>query len=301
MALLTCAFAPVTAQVVEDFDIRFQAQQNGGIQLLANTTMYCGDGFNCTQAQEAMPFEFPQDNNNGHQMQYYDGDNDPETWCSSSDSLSLGTCADISFAGLYWAGRLGNGNVPNEDLRDQVKIRASDADPYIDIEAEGEWEFDASGVDNYCCFADITDWVAGNPVNARYTVANVIATQNNSSWGGWVLVVVYQDALEPMRNLTVFDGLAMITNGWGVGGDNSTVDVPISGFLTPPTGPVDLQLGVVAYDGDRGEGGDQLGFDGAGNFEYISDATHDINNVFNSTHSTDGVMNPWREPAFNNT
>ena len=83
--------------------------------------------------------------------------------------------------------------------------------PYIDIEAEGEWEFNASGVANYCCFADITDWVAGNPVNARYTVANVIATENNSSWGGWVLVIVYQDALEPMRNLTVFDGLAMIT------------------------------------------------------------------------------------------
>ena len=200
---------------------------------------------------------------------------------------------------MYWAGRLGNGFVPNEDLRNQVKIRANNADPYIDIEAEGEWEFNASGVANYCCFADITDWVAGNPVNARYTVANVIATENNSSWGGWVLVIVYQDALEPMRNLTVFDGLAMITMSGG--GSTLQVDVPISGFLTPPNGPVDLQLGVVAYDGDRGEGGDQLGFDGAGTVEYISDATHDIDNVFNSTHSTDGVMNPWREPAFNNT
>ena len=300
-SLLAASIEPTYAQVVEDFDIRFQAQQNGGIQFLANTTMSCGDSFNCTEAQQALPFEFPQSNNNNHNMQYYDGDDNPNTWCSSSDSLSLGACAEISFAGLYWAGRLGNGFVPNEDLRDQVKIRASDTDPYIDIEAEGEWEFDASGVDNYCCFTDITDWVASNPVNARYTVANVIATENNSSWGGWVLVIVYQDALEPMRNLTVFDGLAIITAGWGGGGDNSTVDVPISGFLTPPFGPVDLQLGVVAYDGDRGEGGDQLGFDGAGNFEYISDATHDIDNVFNSTHSTNGVMNPWREPAFNNT
>ena len=75
---------------------------------------------------------------------------------------------------------------------------------------------------------------------------------------------VYADAAEPMRNLTVFDGLAMITSGWGGGGDNSTVDVPISGFLTPPFGPVDLNLGVVAYDGDRGSSGDQLGFDGTG-------------------------------------
>ena len=166
-ALLGFAWLPAYAQVVEDFDIRFQAQQNGGIQFLANTTMYCGSGFNCTEAQQALPFEFPQSNNNNHSMQYYDGDNDPETWCSSSDSLSLGTCAEISFAGLYWAGRLGNGFVPNESLRDQVKIRASDDNAYIDIQAEGEWEFDASGVDNYCCFADITDWVSSNPVNAR--------------------------------------------------------------------------------------------------------------------------------------
>lgn len=290
-----------TAQIVEPFDIRFQTQQNGGIQFLANTTMFCGTGSACVSAQQAMPFEFPQDNNNGHQMQYYDGDSDPATWCSSSDSLSLGTCAQISFAGLYWAGRLGNGPVPNEDMRDQVKIRYADSEPYIDVQADGEWEFDASSVDNYCCFADVTEWVANNPMNARYTVANVIADQDNSSWGGWVLVIVYADALEPMRNMTVFDGLAMITAGWGGGANNSTVDVPISGFLTPPIGPVDLQLGVVAYDGDRGEGGDQLAFNGAGSFEYISDATHDVDNVFNSTHSTDGVMNPWREPAFNNT
>ena len=287
-----------SAQIVQAFDIRYQAQQNGGIQFLANTTMYCGTGSPCTAAQQAMPITgWPQENNNAHNMQYYDGDADPDTWCASSDSLALGTCAEISFAGLYWAGRLGNGFVPNENLKDQVKIRADDGDPYIDITADEEYAFNASNVDNYCCFADITAWVASNPVNARYTVANVIADEDNSSWGGWVLVIVYEDALEPMRNLTLFDGLAVIT---GFGGNN-VVDVPISGFLTPPLGPVDLQLGVVAFDGDRGEGGDQLGFNGTGTVEYISDATHDINNVFNSTHSTDGVMNPWREPAFNNT
>ncbi len=286
------------AQVVEDFEIRYQAQQNGGIQFLANTTMYCGTGSACTAAQQAMPITgWPQDNNNGHSMEYFDGDNDPDTWCSSSDSLALGPCAEVSFAGLYWAGRLGNGFVPNAAMRDQVKIRASDTDPYIDVFAEQEIEFNASQVSNYCCYADITDWVSGNPTNARYTVANVISREASSCWGGWVLVIVYEDALAPMRNLTLFDGLAMITGS----GNNNVVDVPISGFLTPPLGPVDLQLGVVAFDGDRGEDGDQLGFNGTGNVEYISDATHELNNAFNSTHSTNGTMNPWRQPAFNNT
>ncbi|MDA9019303.1 PKD domain-containing protein [Flavobacteriales bacterium] len=304
-ALLGLAFLfgnELQAQVVEDFEIRFQTQQNGGIQFLANTSLYCGTGSQCVQAQNAMPITgFPQDNNNDHNMVYFNSDDDASTWSSSSDSLSLGICAEISFAGLYWAGRLGNGFVANEALKDQVKIKAADGDAYIDVFAEESIDFDASNTDNYCCFADITEWASNNPVNARYTVANVVADQDDSSWGGWVLILVYADAAEPMRNLTVFDGLAMITAGWNGGADNSTVDVPISGFLTPPFGPVDLNLGVVAYDGDRGSSGDQLGFDGTGSFNYIEDATHDVNNVFNSTHSTGGIMNPWRVPAFNNT
>ncbi|MGB1076028.1 MAG: PKD domain-containing protein [Flavobacteriales bacterium] len=288
---------PLLAQVIEDFDIRYQAQQNGGILFLANTTMHCGSGSNCTEAQEAMPFDWPQDNNNGHNMQYLDMDNDPSTWSSSSDSVSLGVCAEITFAGLYWAGRLGNGSPPDEEFLDQVKISAGSGSPYIDVFADETLYFDASGVDNYCCFADLTDWVSQNPTNTQYSIGNVVSVQGNSSWGGWVLILAYSDALSPMRNLTVFDGVAVITmSGW----DNDIVDVPISGFQTPPFGPVDLQLGVIAYDGDRGEGGDQLGFNGNGNFIYIEDETHDINNVFNSTHSTNGNMNPWREPAFNN-
>ena len=55
LALVFVAYwATGTAQVVEDFDIRFQAQQNGGIQFLANTTMYCGGSFNCTEAQRGL-------------------------------------------------------------------------------------------------------------------------------------------------------------------------------------------------------------------------------------------------------
>jgi gliding motility-associated-like protein/uncharacterized repeat protein (TIGR01451 family) len=290
------------AQVVEDFGIRHQTQQNGGIQFLANTSLYCGTGNQCVQAQNALPITgFPQDDNNDHDMVYFNSDSDSQTWSSSSDSLSLGICAEISFAGLYWAGRLGNGFVANEALKDQVKIKAANEDAYIDVFADESIDFNASNTDNYCCFADVTEWASNNPTNARYTVANVVADQDDSSWGGWVLIIVYADAAEPMRNLTVFDGLAMITYSWGGGGDNSTVDVPISGFLTPPFGPVSLNLGVVAYDGDRGSAGDQLGFDGTGTFTYIEDATHDINNVFNSTHSTGGIMNPWRVPAFNNT
>ena len=40
--LFLTANGTLRAQVVEDFGVRFQAQQNGGIQFLANTSLYCG-------------------------------------------------------------------------------------------------------------------------------------------------------------------------------------------------------------------------------------------------------------------
>ena len=82
---LLCLTAKGTlrAQVVADFGVRFQAQQNGGIQFLANTSLYCGTGSQCVQAQNALPITgFPQDNNNDHNMVYFNSDSDPDTWSS---------------------------------------------------------------------------------------------------------------------------------------------------------------------------------------------------------------------------
>ncbi|WP_309640571.1 hypothetical protein, partial [Flavobacterium sp.] len=51
-------------------------------------------------------------NNNGQYMTYVDTDNDPNTWNSSSSTLTLSTengavpsCSNIVYAGLYWTGK----------------------------------------------------------------------------------------------------------------------------------------------------------------------------------------------------
>ena len=61
---------------------------------------------------------------------------------------------------------------------------------------------------------------------------------------------------------------------------------PINGFLTPPSGPVNFELGVVAYDGDRQSTGDQMKFNGSGSFLNIQDPIHNPTNLFNSTIPT---------------
>ncbi|MCX6209174.1 MAG: hypothetical protein NTZ59_06615 [Bacteroidetes bacterium] len=75
--------------------------------------------------------------------------------------------------------------------------------------------------------------------------------------GSWTIVVVYGNQLQNMKQLTVFDGLANVSG-------SNVVNVPVSGFLTPPTGPVNFELGTYVHDGDRGLTGDQMLFSGNG-------------------------------------
>jgi uncharacterized repeat protein (TIGR01451 family) len=82
---------------------------------------------------------------------------------------------------------------------------------------------------------------------------------------------------------------------------NSKLDIPISGFVTPLAGPVTFELGVIALDGDRETIGDQLQFNGAGTFVNISDALHNTNNFFNSMIAENGVITPFRNPNYSNS
>ena len=69
-------------------------------------------------------------------------------------------------------------------------------------------------------------------------------------YAGWTLVVAYEDLTQPPRNLTVDDGFITVSSG------SPPITIPVSGFRTPPTGPVRTTLGFVAYEGDAGLTGD---------------------------------------------
>ena len=81
-------------------------------------------------------------------------------------------------------------------------------------------------------FADVTSLVAAAG-NGTYTVADVQAGTGMDRYAGWSLVVVYANAAEMTRNVTVFDGFQIVN------GATPTIDISVSGFLTPPSGAVD--------------------------------------------------------------
>ena len=281
----------LSAQLFDPFDIRFVTSQKGGITMLSNVSVSCGSSGGCASAVAQVPPNGNSSNEN-FSMSYIDIDGLSSTFMSSSDSLNLDDCSEISWAGLYWSAEI-NSNVPGFNTRNTVKL-AVNSGFYQSLIADEMVDAFTISHPSYHCFKDITSIVQSAGIKARFTIADITTQTGNNKFGGWTIVVVYKNIYNSMRNLSVFDGFGSI----GLG---NTLDIPITGFTTPLAGPVNFELGVVAHEGDRGASGDQLRFNGAGNNVQISDALHNATNLFNSTISNGAVLTPFRNPNFNNT
>jgi uncharacterized repeat protein (TIGR01451 family) len=282
------------AQLVQPFSVRYQTTQKGGIVFLANNALSCAAnpttaGGTCQTGTAALPPAGTYKDNDYNAV-YVDIDGNASTFQSSSDSLNLASCSSISWAGLYWAadGVAAQGNA-------NIKLKVNNG-AYQTIVADQKL-LNTAGYTSYHNFKDITSIVQAAGTKSRFTLADIPTNGIGASnqWGSWMIAVVYKNELEKMRQLTVFDGLASVSG-------SLVVDVPISGFLTPPTGPVSFEIGDYTHDGDRSLTGDQALWMGNGSgFVNIFDGLNPINDVMNSTVSNKGVLTPFRIPNLNNT
>ncbi|WP_408032583.1 DUF6923 family protein, partial [Tenacibaculum xiamenense] len=257
--------------------------------------------------------------NNYHDLQYIDIDGDPTTFSSSSATLNLPTCSKVVYAGLYWAGiypfdnwseENGGVNTRDDDFN-EIKFRLPGGN-YIDLVADkldpGELIFDNGSYAEmpYVCYKDVTSLVAGlsNP-NGDYYAANIKATLGMDNIGsglgssaGWNLVVVYENENESSKKFYVFDGFSTIRLN-----TNPSVDVPISGFQTIPTGPVRATLLVAALEGDSPWTGDSFQIlNPFGTYSTITTGTNNpTNNFFNSSITAFNNHQTNRNPASQNT
>lgn len=287
------------AQIVQPFLPRFQANQKGNITILSNVAITCNStNANCGTYQNQLPPNGNHNQDGGIVFDYVDIDNNSSTFQSSSDSLNLLNCSEITWAGLYWSARI-NTNTTNYTDRNKVKIKTNNgayqqltADQLLDVATiPGNANFAMPG---YYCFKDVTSILQMAGSNVRVTVADIVSqTGVNNLFGAWSIFVVYKNSLLSMRNLTVFDGMAYVSNG-------NTLDIPISGFNTPNLGPVSFQLGIMANEGDRNIQGDRLQFNGNGAFLDVPDPIRSANDFFNSTSTLNGALSPFRLPSYNN-
>jgi clumping factor A len=199
----------------------------------------------------------------------------------STAMLVLPTNASVTHAYVYWAGLVAGGNAPDASITIDrpgmggfaavnVTTATTANQPPVIVRGDNAW---------YQSVADVTSLVQANGSGA-YRVSGIgslplVSNQTNHDLvAGWVMVVLYELASEPPRNLAIFDGLDLVSN------TGSGIEVDIAGFLVPSAG-FDAKLGVVTYEGELTFEGDELLF----NDNIISNALNPADNFFNSTRS----------------
>ena len=231
------------------------------------------------------------------------------TFSSSSADLNLPSCSNVLFAGLYWGADQGISGTDSTWVTagfNTIKLKIPGAASYTTHTSTQTnrhslaWSTPGFNHTGYLCFKDITAEINAANANGTYTAADVVGPIGiANACGGWTIVIVYSNPSLLPRNLTVFDGAVIINLG------DPAVDIPISGFLTPPAGPVSCELGAVVYDGDR-SGADSFAFrqNGAPLFYNLASAAVPLNgagDAWNSKISHKGAVVTTRNPAFQNT
>ncbi|MDI1449560.1 DUF3344 domain-containing protein [Polyangium sp. 6x1] len=196
----------------------------------------------------------------------------------STAVLTLPAGATVTHAYLYWA----------------ATRTVTGADVTATIDRPGGFSEDVTSIQSYTTnvnnnnptyqsVADITSIVQAQGSGA-YRVSGVDVenpignTADETTFAGWYMIVLYERASDPPRNLAIFDG-------WDIVGNGNPQNVTLSGFLVPPAF-ANARLGVVAFEGDTALTGDSFSFGAA---PPLSNAQNQADNFFNRTRSDLGL------------
>ncbi len=274
LLLIALLFIPLftKAQTTTPFVQRYEKQGiNGDLIILSNTNL---------GKFKDQPYNGP-DVNNQSDMVFIDIDNDASTFNSSSANFTTDACNKIVYAGLYWGTKIPSDI--NISPRNEVKFKVPGG-TYHDLVADVQLD--------RMYYKDVTSIATSSTnISGDYFVANVntkeaLASESDSNnSAGWALVIVYEDPSKPRKYISTFDGFSRVN------GSNPEVDFSYSGFKTPPSGPVEGRIGVVAMEGDLKWTGDKLQFKSDANttFTTLFDAENPANNFFNSKITVDGA------------
>ena len=251
---------------------------------------------------------------NNNSMIYVDVDSDPSTINSSSAALNLSnengsipSCSNIIYAGLYWTGRSSNGGdspltfsvtkngvTVNFD-KQKVLIKGPGASSYTSVTASPTNIYypTTNHGQMYSAYAEITDYVRQYGIG-NYFVGNIALNEGNGGgtgyYGGWGMIVIYENSKMKWRDVTVFDGHAYVA-----GSITADYTVPITGFNTIQSGIVNMKLGMIAGEGDRNISGDYFQIRNHSNTSWVTlnHTANSANNFFNSSIFTGGnTRNP---------
>lgn len=151
----------------------------------------------------------------------------------------------------------------------------------------------------YSAYAEVTDYVKTHGLG-EYTVADIALREGDGGstgfFGGWGMIVVYENSKMKWRDVTIFDGHAYVQGG------TASFELPVSGFRTAQHGDINMKLGLIAGEGDRSISGDyfqilphdklSLPTPAETDWVYLSHTGNSTTNFFNSSIPAPAPRNP---------
>ena len=221
---------------------------------------------------------------------------------SSSADLQLPAGTNtIKMARLYWGGRVLNSDFNSFTGNRNIKIRFGTSNTYTEL---GSLQIDSQQVGtgssayfHYQMYTDVTNIIQANG-SGTYTVGNAPLSTGSIGgggyYGGWTIVVVYENQTLPFSSVRVYDGFRNVFNG----GNPLTSSVTLTG-LDVPSGALsntDAKMGVMTWEGDANLTGDFLRING----NTFSNGINATNNPWNGTISEFGSHVTTKNPNYTN-
>jgi uncharacterized repeat protein (TIGR01451 family) len=223
---------------------------------------------------------------------------------SSTADLSLPAGTNtIRMARLYWGGR---SKRTDYDLslpwNRTIKVRKGTSGTYLEYAAQ---QFDqhlvnSGTADEFTLFqgyVDVTEFVRNNGAGT-YSVGNAPLSTgdggNAGNYGGWCIVVVYENQSLPFNSIRVYDGFQEV---WSFGTPLVST-VTLSG-LDVPSGALaleDAKMSMVAWEGDANFKQDFLKINNA----TFSNSINPADNPMNGTISRFGSHVTTKNPNYTN-
>jgi uncharacterized repeat protein (TIGR01451 family) len=311
-------FDVMSQNSIRPFSQMYSENLKGGTTMFGNTIIHAFDNgrVNLNKMNETSQADngvggigFSQYGNDDNDMQFVDIDNYAVTKNSSSADLILPNGTNtIKFARLYWGGKIDAALVAAKpDTIQKIKIRKGTSGNYVNLTTASnnvDQFLLTTQEDTYQAFIDITSFVNTNG-SGTYTVADIPVTSGTSGaggkYGGWVIVVVYENLSQPYNSIRMYDGFTQIFSN----GNTSFYNITLTGLNVPATALASNEavIGTMAWEGDASLGASSS--NPAGDFIKINNITVTNNanpttNFWNGSITKNGAFVSSKNPNYSN-
>jgi uncharacterized repeat protein (TIGR01451 family) len=321
MLTLCAACAVAKAQlIVRPYTLVYSENLKGGTTMFGNTILNIVDNgvVNLIKMNETADpangvggLGQSQYGNDEENTLFIDIDGTAGTINSSSADLVLPAGTNtIKFARMYWGGRIDNALLAaNPDTLRKIKIRKGTSGVYTQVVTPAinvDTIVDPAGFETvYQSFVDITQFI--NALGAgTYTVADIpvtdgIISSTGGHFGGWSIVVAYENPALQYNSIRIYDGYARVFDD----GFSTTLNVTLTGLNVPNNALLadEAVMSTMAWEGDANLGASA--FDPNGDFLRINDVAvsntmNPVSNFWNGSVTKNGINVTTKDPNYSN-